>query len=126
MIIGIISGSSLLAMKLISVSCSSANTSEIISFEWFVNGRKKWEDKKPTYDSREKTSTWSFTPQEGDVVIECKVKGDQNQSTFVFFSVNKKRNIENKLTGNNSEVLKLYTIHCLVLVQFIFLRIFAY
>ena len=113
-------------MKSTSVSCSSANTSNIVSFEWFVNGRKKWEDKKPTYDSREITSKWSFMPMESDVVIECKVKGDQeDQSTFVFFSVNKERNIENKLIGNNSEVVKLYTMHSLVFVLFISL-IFAY
>merc|ERR1711872_1163317 len=77
---GIISGSSLSAMKSTSVSCSSANTFNISSFEWFVNGRKRWEDKKPTYDSREITSTWSFTPQESDVVIECKVKDGDNKS----------------------------------------------
>merc|ERR1711872_370371 len=120
---GIISGSSLSAMKSTSVSCSSANTLNISSFEWFVNGRKRWEDKKPTHDSREITSKWSFLPMGSDVVIECKVKGDQDQSTFVFFSVNKERHIKNKLIGNNSEMVKL---NSLVLVQFISLRIFAY
>ena len=113
---GISSGSALSAMKSISVSCSTVNTSLVHSFEWFVNGRKRWEDSNPTIGSDEVTSKWIFEPEDGDVVIECKVRGNQDQSTFVFFSVNKERHIEANLLTNQATGVKQNFIYIAFLV----------
>ena len=88
-LLGITTGASLSQKKPTTISCTTTLTPSVKSFEWFVNGRKVWEDLKPLNKSGKVTSCWLFTPEPPDEVIQCKVNADTDSSTYVFFSVNK-------------------------------------
>ena len=105
---GIQPGSSIPQGKQIAVSCSSSNASSVQSIQWFLNGRRKWEEKSFCSESDDVISIWVFAPQVGDVVIECKVKGYQEQSAFVFFSVSMDTHTDSPEIQNSAAVRHHY------------------
>ena len=124
LLIGIRSGSTLLALQPVPVTCSIEDTSLVSSMEWVVNGRKILEDTKLFTDSEKVTSNWIYVPEMNDVVVECKVKGDESRSVFVFFTVNteqKQVNSEDSSYSSNhgTDVFKHLQLLLITILYFI-------
>ena len=96
---GIRPGSSLALLLPIPVTCETDNTSSLSYIQWLVNGRQIYEDTKLFSDFDTVTSNWIYVPEINDVVVECKVKGNESRSAFVFFTV---ANEKNQINGETS------------------------
>ena len=75
--------------KPLALTCSTEYTSSTQSIEWLVNGEHVWEDVNVLTEAGQIISNMMFTPQIGDVVLECKIKGKQVRSANVSFTVQK-------------------------------------
>ena len=121
LLLGIRSGSSLPILQQIPVTCSIEDTSSVSSIEWVVNGKQMWEDTKLFSDSDKVTSNWIYVPKINDVVIECKVTGNESRSAFVFFTVN---NEKNQVNGEVSSYSSNHGTHRYIHLHLLFIAIF--
>ena len=116
LLVGIRPGSTLPLKMPVPLTCSTEYTSSVQSIEWLVNGRKTREDFILLTKSGQVISSWLFVPEIGDVVLECKIKGSQERSSFVFFSVNKDTKTVNIENSSNRQLNNQATSYHLQLV----------
>merc|ERR1711892_1310592 len=103
LLVGLRSGSSLLELDLIALTCSTEYSPATESIEWLVDGEHVWEDTNLLSESGQDISNMMFIPHVGQSVIECRVMGRQVRSAFAFFSVH---NTPKKVTLQRANMSK--------------------